>query len=211
MSDFGYIPSAPTQAGGSNTGVFSAGDIYNLADEDKWTNTDGLVLIQYQSFTDVTEVLFTSIRESEFRVHMAVANRIQAINSSHRFQARLSNDGGSSYISTNYDFSYEGNRDDGDSLSVRTTAGGDFGYITNNQKLDHQAGAICYFYDLGNSAKYSKTTSESTWFDNSSNASGFAYGIGVLHVAETHNAIRFSQSGGMTGSIALYGLKENLF
>ncbi len=99
----------------------------------------------------------------------------------------------------------------GGGMTAPDTAGGDFGYITNNQKLDHQAGAICYFYDLGNSAKYSKTTSESTWFDNSSNASGFAYGVGVLHVAETHNAIRFSQTGGMTGSIALYGLKENLF
>ena len=84
-----------------------------------------------------------------------------------------------------------------------------FGYITNNQKTTHQSGSICYFYDVGNSAKYSSTTSMGTWFDNSSNASGYSGGGGVLHTAEVHNAIRFANSGVMTGSIALYGFAES--
>ena len=168
-----------------------------------------LELIQYQSFTNVTEVTFTSIQESTYSVHMAVCNQLEVNTSSARFGVRLSNNGGSYYLTSNYDFTYEGNRDDGDSLSVRTTAGGDFGYITNNQKTTHQAGAICYFYDLGNSAKYSSTTSMGTWFDNSSNASGYSGGGGVLHTAEVHNAIRFANSGVMTGSIALYGFAES--
>ncbi len=168
-----------------------------------------LELIQYQSFTNVTEVFFTSIQESTYSVHMAVCNQLEVNSSSTRFGARLSNDGGSSYITSNYDFTYEGNRSDGDALGVRTTAGGDFGYITNNQKTTRTAGAIVYFYDLGNSAKYSKHTSISSFYDNSSDASGTIIGGGTLHVAEVHNAIRFAHSGSMTGSIALYGFAES--
>ena len=168
-----------------------------------------LELIQYQSFTNVTAVTFTSIQESTYSVHMAVCNQLEVNSSSSRFAVRLSNNGGSSYLTSGYDFTYEGNRDDGDSYSVRTTAGGNFGYITNNQKTTHQAGAIVYLYDLGNSAKYSATTSMGTWFDNGSNASGYSGGGGILHTAEVHNAIRFAHSGSMTGSIALYGFAES--
>ena len=168
-----------------------------------------LELIEYQSFTNVTAVTFTSIQESTYSVHMAVCNQLEVNSSSSRFAVRLSNNGGSSYLTSGYDFTYEGNRDDGDTLSVRTQVGGNFGYITNNQKTTHQAGAICYFYDLGNSAKYSVTTSMGTWFDNGSNASGYSGGGGVLHTAEVHNAIRFAHSGSMTGSIALYGFAES--
>lgn len=173
------------------------------------TDFGKLELIQYQSFTNVTEVTFTSIQESTYSVHMAVCNQLEVNTSSSRFGARLSNNGGSSYLTSGYDFTYEGNRDDGDSLSVRTQAGGDFGYITNNQKTTHQAGAIVYFYDLGNSSKFSSTSSMGTWFDNSSNASGYAQGGGNLRTAEVHNAIRFAHSGSMTGSIALYGFAES--
>ena len=168
-----------------------------------------LELIQYQSFTDVTEVFFTSIQESTYSVHMAVCNQLEVNTSSHRFQARLSNDGGSTYETSGYDFTYEGNRDNGSSLSVRTQVGGDFGYITNNQKTSYQAGAIVYFYDLGNSSKYSSCSSMSSWFDNSTSASGYAQGGGNLRTAEAHNAIRFSNTGVMTGSIALYGFSES--
>ena len=71
-----------------------------------------LELIQYQSFTNVTEVTFTSIQESTYSVHMAVCNQLEVNTSSARFGVRLSNNGGSSYLTSNYDFTYEGNRDD---------------------------------------------------------------------------------------------------
>ncbi len=43
-----------------------------------------LELIQYQSFTNVTEVFFTSIQESTYSVHMAVCNQLEVNSSSTR-------------------------------------------------------------------------------------------------------------------------------
>ena len=209
-SQFGYIPESPDQSFQNNKGIFQPSDIYDLTRDGKFTNYGQLELVQYQSFTSVTEVFFTAIKEDIYDVHMAVCNQLEVNSSSARFGARLSNDGGSSYETSGYDFTYEGNRDDGDSLSVRTQAGGDFGYITNNQKTTRLAGAIVYFYDLGNPNKFSHCNSMSTYFDNSSDASGYVQGGGNLRNTEIHNAIRFANAGVMTGSIALYGFQGNL-
>ena len=71
-NEYGYIPDSPTQARGSNSGVFEVNDIVDLLADEKWTLDEqpALTLIEYQSVSSVTEVNFSSIDESTYDYHL---------------------------------------------------------------------------------------------------------------------------------------------
>jgi len=49
-NEYGYVPSSPTQARGSNTGIFEVNDVTDLLNGRQWSGTFGnLELIQTQT------------------------------------------------------------------------------------------------------------------------------------------------------------------
>ena len=70
-NEYGYLPSSPTQAGGSNTGVFESNDIIELLADNKWSlqEAPALNLIQHQTASSVTSIDFTSIQGSTYDYH----------------------------------------------------------------------------------------------------------------------------------------------
>ena len=47
MSEYGYIPEAPTQSWGDNKGIFTPTDIYNLDLAGKFSTVGSLELIKH--------------------------------------------------------------------------------------------------------------------------------------------------------------------
>ena len=54
MSEYGYLPEAPEQSFGQNSGIFTPKDIYDLTRADKYTNYGQLELISNNSKRAVT-------------------------------------------------------------------------------------------------------------------------------------------------------------
>lgn len=146
-----------------------------------------------------------------YNVHLVTYNDILLPNSTEEFQSRLSNNSGTSFISTGYQFAiYYGGATGGFGESRQTNYSsfpplGPVGNGTNIKKNGY-----VYYYNLLDSNKYSFCTTQS-----SSMFTSFfqmLFGSGVLPTAETHNAIRFLTSGGngiTSGSISLYGISES--
>ena len=121
--------------------------------------------------------------------------------------SRLSNNGGSSYISSGYQYGH-----------YYGSAGGTFGTSksTSNNFFNHHteagngnAGSYCYFYNLGDSSKHSYSTVQV--FGNGGIGDTMFYGGSSHPTAETINAISFftSSTGTITNlNISLYGVKE---
>jgi len=151
---------------------------------------------------------FTDLQESTYNVHFMTINNLQGIDSTASpVYTRLSNDGGSTYETSNYQRAHLLNTFESKTTSsnyLNTIGPG----ITN--KTGRSSNCYIYFYNLGDSSKYSFATEQGTaWTD------GLAYqmqfGSSVYTVAETINAIRLynASSRQFTGDVSLYGIAES--
>jgi len=205
-SEFGYIPESPEQSFGNNKGIFTPKDIYDLTRADKYTNYGQLELIETQTASSAV-VDFTNL--GNFNVHFVTFNDIVLASDTTLFAHLLSNNGGSSFITSGYQYGlqYMGvngsfGEDRGTTKLVLTTLG-----LTGNDTNETKNGYV-YYYNLLDSSKYSFCTMQS--FSQGSIAEGL-FGSGVKPTAETHNAIRFTTTGGdaiSSGTFSLYGIKE---
>ena len=164
-----------------------------------------LELIQTQTASGGTTVEFTSIQESTYNVHFITINNLQS-GSNMYSEIRLSNDGGSTFETTNYQRAVQYGSINGIFGENRTTSADRFSimaFATAGTPVNNYA----YLYNLGNSSKYSFVTHHSTvgneWM---------YFGSGVYAVAETINAIQVLNSAGASftdGTISLYGIAES--
>ena len=201
MAYFGTQPNEVKK----NTGLYTPSEILQLTKDGNWGGS--LELITETSFTSVSDLNFTDIKENIYDIHILRITQDctdDAIN-----YLRLSNDGGSSYESSNYRYaSY---------ISDSVSAGGENRSNASTQILFNYGGGIganelqnfeATFYNLGDASKYKfvtgkavnlgSTASVLTWTSN-----------GCYTVAETINAIKFYMSGGTrTGTAKLYGYKQ---
>ena len=211
MSEYGYIPEAPEQSFGNNKGIFNPKDIYDLTRADKYTNYGQLELIETQTVSGVSAVNFTSIQESTYNVHYLTFNDLDLSDDQENILVRFSNDSGSTYESgSNYDWAHQRNIASGSFLEVGSTTGTsiEINRLLGNATNETQNGYI-YFYNLGDSTKYSFTTSHTTgMYYTGAYISNF--GSGVYHQAETINEIRIKDSGSggtFSATMSLYGIK----
>jgi len=166
-----------------------------------------LELIETQTASTSSSLDFTDL--GSYNVHFMTFNNFQADTSTAaEGNIRLSNNGGSSFISTsNYQsawFRINTGGVTGEIRSTNATSFDSFFVIDNDFKA---SGGYAYFYNLLDSSKYSFVTFHS-WnsrFDYA-NFGGF-----VLPVAETHNALRLfpSVNNFLTGTASLYGIAES--
>ena len=209
MSEYGYIPEAPEQSFQNNKGIFTPKDIYDLTRADKYTNYGQLELIETQSMAGASIVDFTNL--GSYNVHfMTMNNFVPSTSSNEAPECRLSNNGGSSFISSGYQYAFQyggstGTFGEGRGTSATTITG--FPYIND----EGTGGFYIYFYNLLDSSKYSYSTHHSMDYrgDNVYSGQSFAiFGSNVLTTAETHNAIRFFSSNNVTSAdFSLYGIR----
>ena len=120
-----------------------------------------LELIETQTVSGVSAVNFTSIKESTYNVHFLTFNDLDLSNDQENIQVRFSNDGGSSYESSNYDWAHQRNIVGTGGLTVNSSSGTfiEINRLLGNATNETQNGYI-YFYNLGDSNKYSFTTTQ---------------------------------------------------
>ena len=204
MSEFGYIPEAPEQSFGNNKGIFNPKDIYDLTRADKYTNYGQLELIETQTFTTTTNVDFTSIKESTYNVHFATISVDRQSTSNESISIQFYENGVLETASV-YQYAYQNGEAGGTFNESKTTANTRL-FGTQFVDAGDDKFSYNYFYNLGDSSKYSFQTMQSTAIKGTNYKMRF--GSGVLPQTSTVDGIRFSSvSGTMTGSISLYGIR----
>ena len=189
-----------------NTGLYTPSEILQLTKDGSWGGS--LELIQEQSVSSaVAQVDFTSIQESAYDVHFLLLNNFETVSGTNILNLRFSNDSGSSYESSNYQYAMQ--RFGTTFTERRSSSASEITYLATKDSTNVYQ-AYIYLYNLGNSSKYSFITNQSPVGLDGSNIFGY-FGGGVYAAAETVNALRIFNSTGANftqGDAKLYGLKQ---
>ena len=209
-SEFGYIPESPAQSFGNNKGIFTPTDIYDLTRADKFTQYGQLELIQTQTGTDVASVDFTSIQEEKYNVHFMTFDNMQSANDNAEIMKLQFYESGVVESAGVYQRARQNMTATGSFGETRSTSDDSISLLggSGNQSNEKQC-AYAYFYNLGDSTKYSFCTWQAdTWTSDPYLFVGF--GSGVLPQASTVDGIKVKTNSGniATFTISLYGIKE---
>jgi len=207
-NEYGYIPESPTQARGSNTGIFEVNDVTDLLLAEQWSGDFGkLELIETQTASSDSFVDFTSIQESTYNVHFMTLN-ITDLSSSAYLGTRFYESGVLETASV-YQEAYFTINSAGSTSEIRSTAR-DRIIITQSNQSGTAPNLYIYFYNLGDSAKYSFVTSHSNGEKFPDSSYNTYFGSGVLPQTSTVDGIRiFPEAGNISGTISLYGIAES--
>jgi len=209
---FGYIGDTSTSVKQQvkNKGILTTQESFDL--ERQGFLGGSLEFIEEQTVSGVSAVDFTSIKENKYDVHLLQWSGIYlSYSTANYLEIRLSNNGGTSYINSGYQYAqqYVGTSGSfGELKSTSADAIKKISFSSTSGQLYAQ-NAYVYLYNLGNSSKYSFVTSQSFSSDTSTYNWGY-FGGGVQPTAEVHNAIKvFSDAGtNFSGTIKLYGVKQ---
>ena len=205
-----YIGTQPNNVK-KNIGLYTPSEILQLTKDGSWGGS--LELIQEQTFSGVSSVAFTDIKEDVYDVHFIQVKNFQQ-DGGDNFGMRwlLSNDGGSSYETSNYQMAYFDLDTGGGTTDNRDTARAHFQNtivsLDRDTNSSSSSGGYYYLYNAGNSSKYTFQTNQTFSPETSI---GTAIGGAVYTVAETINAFKFDDFGvgyNMYGTIKLYGVKQ---
>jgi|DEB0MinimDraft_6_1074348.scaffolds.fasta_scaffold20709_2 hypothetical protein len=204
MSEYGYIPEAPEQSFGNNKGIFTPKDIYDLTRADKYTNYGQLELIETQTVTSVTNIDFTDIKQDIYNVHFMTITASQ--NDANENVSIRFFEGGVVQSGTYYQWALQNGGSDGTFSESKSTTGtrviGTRFADSGDPLTSYQ-----YFYNLGDSTKYSFQTMHSVV--DHSGVFEMRFGSGVMTRATEVDGIRAYQNTGyqITGTISLYGIR----
>ena len=203
---FGYIGQNQTKQKVKNSGVLSSFDISLL--EKQGQASGSLELIEEQTVSS-SYADFTNL--GNYDVHLFQFKNVVP-SSQTNIGMRFSNNGGSSYTASGYQYAWQRGYPSSfaeikSTSKSRILINGDIGTGTNDS-----LNGYVYCYNLSNSSKYSFCSFHTIGsLTSSSIYSMFSFGGGVLPTAETHNAVRFGTLDFAvlgSGSIKLYGIKE---
>ena len=204
-NEFGYIPESPEQSFGNNKGIFTPKGIYDLTRADKFTQYGQLELIETQSYSSaVSYVDFTDIKQDIYNVHFITMTNAQGTNAQVQMQFYES---GVLETASVYDYALQFGASSGTFLELKSTSAGHI--QIGNSTNDAQNGYI-YCYNLGDSSKYSFSTSHYIDDDSGDSRSVAMFGSGVMHQTSTVTGIRLKLNSGNYDSFifSLYGIKE---
>ena len=206
---FSYVGNFPNQQV-SNSGVLSLDDINNLESTGKLGGS--LELIESQTVSSAGAVEFTSIQETKYNVHFLTYDNM-SMGSVAGVQIpyyRVSNDGGSTYESSNYQSTGQFNTAN-NSAAVKLTTRTTYGHLCGNQQGNYKWNGYAYFYNLGDSTKYSYSTFQSVGHYSADSKQSMTFGGSAYTVAETINALQLKVESNVNitaGTIKLYGVKQ---
>ena len=200
---YGYLGTTPNQQL-KNSGVFSVEEALALKNVGELGGS--MELIQSQTASSAV-VNFTNL--GDYNVHFVTFNDVMLSTDSELLAHRLSNDGGSSFITSGYHFAIQYNSDDGGNGESRNT---NYGYLSTlgasgNADREVKNGYV-YYYNLLDSTTFSFCTLQSY---SKASVTESLFGGGLHPDNETINAISFLTSGGnaiTSGDFSLYGIKE---
>ena len=166
-----------------------------------------LELIETQTASSDSFVDFTSIQESTYNVHFMTLN-ITDLSLSAYLGTRFYESGVLESASV-YQEAYFTINSAGSTSEIKSTAR-DRIIITQSNQSGTAPNLYIYFYNLGDSAKYSFVTSHSNGEKFPDSSYNTYFGSGVLPQTSTVDGIRIlPQSGNITGTISLYGIAES--
>ena len=201
-----YIGTQPNNVK-KNTGIYNPNEILQLTKEGSWGGS--MELIQSQTVSSVSSVNFTDIKGALYDVHLLTF--FNSLNSAGgQTQMRFSNDGGSSFESSNYQYAMQSGDVAGNFNEFKSTSASYIDWISGNGGSDSTElqNAYVYLYNLNDSARYSFISSQSMSMDTGNNGL-MTYGGGLYKATETINAIQiFPYSGTFSLTANLYGVKK---
>tara|TARA_B100000029_G_scaffold189622_1_gene187469 strand:- start:923 stop:1558 length:636 start_codon:yes stop_codon:yes gene_type:complete len=208
---YGYLGVKPNQKV-KNAGILDVTDEAILNKEGSWGGS--LELIESQTVSSVSSIIFDEIQEAKYDVHfLQITNFQQDGADNYGMRWLLSNDGGSSYETSNYAMAYFEIAPDGTSSSNNDTSRAHFQNTITTADKDTSAnsvgGGYYYIYNLGHSDKYSFQTGQS--MSGLGSSVGASFGGAIYEVAETINAFKFDDWGtgyNIWGTFNLYGVKQ---
>ena len=205
-NEYGYVPSSPTQARGSNTGVFEVNDVNDLLLAEQWSGDFGkLELIETQNASADSTVDFIDLATNSYNVYFVTVNDLQTSATS-QARLRFSNNNGSSFIASGYQYATQnGNTAGTFGVDISTSKAQINTGLLSDTSTGSSANGYFYLYNLLDSTKYSFTSLHNF---NSYSVERFSFGSGVLPTAETHNAFQIAPSAGnISATISLYGIR----
>jgi hypothetical protein len=204
---YGYVGDTSTSIKQQvkNAGVLSVSDVLDL--ESKGQLGGSLELIEEQTYsTGVNNIDFLNIKETKYDVHLMQIHNLTTPAESGTDFIRFYESGVLESASV-YQYASQPGDIAGNFSETRST--GNTGILLGSTGSSVKKSAYIYFYNLGNSSKYSFCTFYLT--NVRSGNDNMRFGGGVLPQASLVNGIRFAYTGASTISdftIKLYGVKQ---
>ena len=202
---FGYTGSFPNQQL-KNSGIFSPEDVLNLSAVGEYGGS--LQLIEEKNVSGVSSTIFTSIQEAQYDVHFLQLININPVSDGTDVRVRFFENGVEESGSV-YDVAYLYNTSGGGGAEVK---GSTYTYLRgsfNVGNATYESGnSYQYFYNLGNSAKYSFQSMHTSVMGNN-NQLLTAFGGGVLPQTSKVDQIKlYNGSGNFSCTAKLFGVKQ---
>ena len=205
---FGYIGDISTKIKQQvkNDGILSVTELLEL--EKAGFLGSSLELIEEKSISGVSSAIFTSIKETKYDVHLLEIIDYQPVSDNTDIRVRFFESGVEETASV-YQYAFEfmtangarGEVQDTTSDYIRATF--NTGNSTNEKAISYN-----YFYNLGNSSKFSYQTMQTSGMNNL-NEFITAFGGGVLPQTSTVDQIKlFNGSGNFSCTAKLFGAKK---
>ena len=204
---YGYLGQNLPNQTKSNSGVFSISDVADLEKQGKFGGS--LELIQEVNASGTSTIEFTSIKENVYDVHfMTLALDCTGGAGATYYILQFYEDGIGYETSGVYQFALQDGSVSGTFAETKSTTSGNLSVAYFSNLTNPTINAYHYFYNLGNSSKYSFQTMHS--FTDDGSADGFRFGGGVLPQASKVTGIRLLANGSTTstGTVKLYGVKQ---
>ena len=194
-----------------NTGLYTPSEILQLTKEGSWGGS--LELIEEQTVSSASVLDFLNIQENKFDVHYLTYDNVLFANET-SFEAISFQLYESGVLETGSVYQY---------AQQYGTSGGTFGEnkstgtasvlvsIAAGNTTPETSNGYIYFYNLGNSAKYSFATFHNTQFSTGTNDYTMTFGGAVLPQASAVDGIRFKSqnTANLTqGTVKLFGVKQ---
>jgi hypothetical protein len=205
---YGYIGQNLQNQTVKNAGVFSISDVADLEKQGKFGGS--LELIESQSASGVSSIIFDEIKENKYDIHL-----LQIINfsvSTYNQNARIRfYENGVEETAAVYEIAYTYGDASGSSFAEsKSTAYSHLrGTYSINTTSTDASNSYSYFYNLGNSSKYSFQNLHVTGGHTTSADYRTVFGSGLLKQASKVDGIKIYVSSGTFDCTAkLYGLKQ---
>jgi len=204
---YGYLGTQPNQTV-KNTGVLSVTEAAELQSQGKLGGS--LELIKEQTASSDSTIDFLSIKENKCDVHLLQVNNYQADTDNTILTVKLYESGVLETASV-YQVAIQGGRADGTFSEYKSTTSGN-GVAHIGSGIDNasssSANGYCYFYNFGDSSKYSFSTFQWSYIYYT-NIYEMNFGSGVLPQASLVNGFRIvANAGTFSGNFKLYGVKQ---
>ena len=194
----------------SNSGVFDVNDIRYLMDYQQWSGVGTLELLETQVASSASALDFLILKEDIYDVHFLTFNNYQANTDNTIFNIGLYENGVEENASV-YQLAIQGGRAGGTFSPYKSTAYNG-GVMSIGSGIDNASGSSCngytYFYNLGDSSKYSFATFQCSYNYYDSAEFEMNFGSGVLPQTSVVDGLRIRPNGGtFSGDFSLYGIR----